>query len=477
MSTQQEGVRYVLTLQDLFSNKILAAESKTNALDSAIGRTQKSLFSLRNAFVTVGGVMAGREIVDSVAKFEALTNQFNFASGSAIKGAQDLDWLRQKVDYLGLDLLTSADAFAQFSASARQTRLEGEGVRQIFDAVASASTVMHLTAAESEGAFRALTQMLSKGKVQAEELRGQLGERIPGAFLIAARAMGMTTAELDKFMADGKLMAEDFLPKFAAQLKTEFAGGVEKSRMSVSANLNRMKNEFFELKVVIGELLMPVISGLISLLRSLVDMGKSVAEFISEHKKAFIVLGSVILSAASALLLYKTYLIATTVFMGAKAIFQVVALTAALEGVTIAQWLLNSATAFFHGLTGVAVFTVVAAGAALLAVNLLRANEAQEALNKSTKEADMKGVMNPLAQRTGMEQSKSPATDKISKAGTSTTAVETKGHQNFNIDIGNLIEKLEIKTTNLKESSAQIKMEVEKALIAAVNDFQLMATK
>ena len=60
---------------------------------------------------------------------------------------------------------------------------------------------MHLSAYESEGAFKALEQMLSKGKVSAEELRGQLGERIPGAFQIAARAMGMTTSELDKFMS------------------------------------------------------------------------------------------------------------------------------------------------------------------------------------------------------------------------------------------------------------------------------------
>lgn len=66
-----------------------------------------------------------------------------------------------------------------------------------------------------QGAFLALGQMISKGKVQAEELRGQLGERLPGAFQLAAKAMNMTTAELDKFMADGKLTAEELLPKLA----------------------------------------------------------------------------------------------------------------------------------------------------------------------------------------------------------------------------------------------------------------------
>jgi hypothetical protein len=55
--------------------------------------------------------------------------------------------------------------------------------------------------------------------------------------------------------------------------------------------------------------------------------------------------------------------------------------------------------------------------------------------------------------------------------------VETKGHQNFNISIDKLIEKLEFNTANLKENASVIKGEVTKAMITAVNDFQLMATK
>jgi tape measure domain-containing protein len=64
--------------------------------------------------------------------------------------------------------------------------------------------------------------MASKGKVSAEELRGQLGERIPGALGIAARAMGMTQAQFNEMLDSGKIMAEDFLPKFSKRIKKHF---------------------------------------------------------------------------------------------------------------------------------------------------------------------------------------------------------------------------------------------------------------
>lgn len=55
--------------------------------------------------------------------------------------------------------------------------------------------------------------MLSKGNVQAEELRGQLGERLFGAFNLASKAMGKTTKEMNKALEQGQITAKDLLPK------------------------------------------------------------------------------------------------------------------------------------------------------------------------------------------------------------------------------------------------------------------------
>ena len=84
---------------------------------------------------------------------------------------------------------------------------------------------MGLSQQQSERAFLALNQMMSKGTIQAEELRGQLGEALPGAFGIMAKAVGVTEKELAKMMKAGELLASDVLPKFAKQLEITY--GIE----------------------------------------------------------------------------------------------------------------------------------------------------------------------------------------------------------------------------------------------------------
>jgi tape measure domain-containing protein len=455
------SVEYILRLKDLMSSGIRNATGETEKLNTSMNTAQNSANKLQKALAGIGLGLGIREIVNTTASMEGLQNQLNFASGSAEQGARDFNYLRETSQKMGLDFNVAATAFSKFSGAARGTSIEGQKLRDIFEGVGMASTVMHLSAEQSEGAFRALEQMLSKGKVQAEELRGQLGERIPGAFQIAARSMNMTTKELDKFMADGKLMAEDFLPKFAAQLKTEFAGGMDAASQSLSANLNRMNNAFLELKLTLGELLMPVIVGVVEVIRSFTN-------FVRENIDVI---------AGLAVFLYNTYMKAAAIWTGAKFIWGIWSLAAALDGVTVAQWLLNTATAFFAGLSGVGLFAVAAAGAAALATGIMAAKYAYDKLNKSAESgvgAPSKAI-NPM--KSGGASAPAPTSTNKAKGGTGLNILESRGVQNFNISIDKLVEMIKVETTQIKEGAGEIKEIVAQALIEAVNDFSLMATK
>ena len=84
-----------------------------------------------------------------------------------------------------------------------------------------------------DSALTATAQVFSKGKVSAEELRQQIGERLPGAFTIFAKSIGLTPQELDKALEDGKVSLSDFLV-FAEDLfdryydtSQQIAGGPE----------------------------------------------------------------------------------------------------------------------------------------------------------------------------------------------------------------------------------------------------------
>lgn len=188
-------------------------------------------------------------MVQAQIQVDKLRNGLNFAVGRGNSGAE-LDFIRNSAKTLGLEFVTTAQQYTKLSAAARGTSLEGAKIRDVFTSVAQASTVMGLNAQETEGVLRAMTQMLGKGKVQAEELRGQMGEHLPTAFQTAAKAMGVTTGELDKMLESGLVLSEDFLPKFARQLSQDVAPEVVAASSSMQASVNKLSTAWAEFKQV-----------------------------------------------------------------------------------------------------------------------------------------------------------------------------------------------------------------------------------
>ncbi|MCP5013751.1 MAG: tape measure protein, partial [Ketobacter sp.] len=115
--------------------------------------------------------------------------------------------------------------YLQLSAAAKGTALEGQASRDIFEAVSLAMAKLGRPAESVRGALYAIQQMISKGTVSMEELRRQLGDRLPGAFGLAAKAMGVTTAELQKMVANAEVTADDLIPKLTKELNKLYDDG------------------------------------------------------------------------------------------------------------------------------------------------------------------------------------------------------------------------------------------------------------
>lgn len=195
-----------------------------------------------------------RAFTELQAEVDKLAVGFKFgAGGDETLGFANAKYINDLVQRLGLNINATADAFLKFSAATRSTSLQGEQTREIFTAISEAATVLHLSADQTSRTFLALEQMASKGVISMEELRRQLGDNLPGAFQIAARAMGVTTGELDKMVRSGTVMADDFLPKFAAQVRLEFGGSVEEASKSAQASLGRFETGWTNLKRTIAD--------------------------------------------------------------------------------------------------------------------------------------------------------------------------------------------------------------------------------
>lgn len=246
----------------------LAAKERVAALNAELAGTGSAAGSAtagisgtagRMAALALAAVSANQAIqllrgsVDTGIQFQGMKTQFEFANGGDIrKAAEEMGFASQLSKQLGLELVGTSQAYAKLQAAAKGSALEGVATRDIFRAVASAGAVMGLSADEQAGALLAISQMMSKGTVSAEELKGQLGERLPGAFQIAARAMGVTTSELQKMLEAGQVMSADFLPKFAAALQASVNGSLPAAEASARAQLQRLENAFTEFKLRIA---------------------------------------------------------------------------------------------------------------------------------------------------------------------------------------------------------------------------------
>ena len=220
---------------DRYEANVARAETKFDRAMSGIQKSAKvteqvvsrAAIGISTAIGSIGFIALGKAAVDTALRFKRFEQGLAVATGSSQKAGEEIGFLRELADRLGLRFITLAENFTGFAAAARGTSLEGERAREIFESVTKAIVATGGSMEQVNGALLAVQQMISKGNVSAEELRGQLGERLPGAFQIAARAMGVTTGELDKMLQKGDVATTDFLPKFADQLGKELPNALQ----------------------------------------------------------------------------------------------------------------------------------------------------------------------------------------------------------------------------------------------------------
>jgi tape measure domain-containing protein len=177
-------------------------------------------------------------------KMDAITTSLAFTLRSTDAAKDKLEELRATANRLGLDFIPLAETYTSFAGAARAANFPAAETDKIFNALSGSAARLHLTSDQLSGALNAVQQMISKGTVQSEELRGQLGERLPGAFSIAARAMGKTEKELGELLKSGDVLASELLPKLADELNKTFSLDADTRMESLTASVNRLKTSY-----------------------------------------------------------------------------------------------------------------------------------------------------------------------------------------------------------------------------------------
>ena len=175
------------------------------------------------------------------------TDQYNKAQAFLAKTSKDLA--------IPQDVIVRQ--FTSLTASVKGAGLSVDDAKESFLAIASGIRGTGGSLEDMKSAMRATSQVFSKGKVSAEELRQQLGERLPGAFTLFAESMGKTPAELDKALEQGKVTLEDFLG-FSQKLFDEYGENAKILAQAPESAGDRLQTEISNLKDNLGDLLRPI---------------------------------------------------------------------------------------------------------------------------------------------------------------------------------------------------------------------------
>ena len=238
---------------DELANKANETKNKTNEVTqstSELSSTLASLASYVTAAFSVGAVINfGKQIYDNTLKMEGLNKRLGMLGDAST----EFQYLVDLSNRFGLDLESTADAFSSFAIASTASGLSLAETKKMFEGVSTAITAMQLPAEQSSRVFYALQQMLSKGKVSAEELRQQLGEALPGSFALAVQASGKTEQEFNKLLETGQIMAKDFVPKFASMLGAKYEGSLASSLDTATASTNRLSTAWTLLLNSLGD--------------------------------------------------------------------------------------------------------------------------------------------------------------------------------------------------------------------------------
>lgn len=234
----------VKKLIDVTKRWVIAENARLKAVKESAWLQDRANSSLRQL---VGGFVSAYAMLELAQKTidAGVKRQSAQLASTAIFGAdtqQARMFAASFAHQIGQNYTDTMKQYSNFAAGAQPT-LGFQGTQEFYKNAAMFARIRGASDEDLKGIMVAFQQMASKGKIQAEELRGQLGDRLAGAVQLFSDAIGKTPQELDKLMQDGKLLAKDVLPQVSEKMRelVEAAGGMNAVSKQTATSMGQAK--------------------------------------------------------------------------------------------------------------------------------------------------------------------------------------------------------------------------------------------
>jgi tape measure domain-containing protein len=187
------------------------------------------------------------QILNAAKSQQQYTNGLKVATQETGTFAKELLFVDNVQRAFGLNLETTRTGFTRLYASMAPTGFDSGSIEKLFTGISAATASLQLTPDKAERVIYAFGQMASKGQIMSEELKGQLGDVLPGALAIFSKAAGMSVKEFSKAMEDGEFVGSRFREVFAKvsdELMNRFGTGAQAAGKSLQGLLNTVGGDF-----------------------------------------------------------------------------------------------------------------------------------------------------------------------------------------------------------------------------------------
>ncbi len=189
------------------------------------------------------------QVGQAVGALQSFNNTLKAVSPSAAEAAASNELILSLVDRYNIPLQSARDGFTKLYASMQPAGFSGEEIRTIFTGISKAAAAFGMSADKVDRVNYAFAQMASKGQVMSEELKGQLGDVLPGAMAIFAEAAGFkgpkAIQDFSKALEDGAYKGQAMkvlLQNVGTIMNKEFGPGAEGAARTFQGAINRMQN-------------------------------------------------------------------------------------------------------------------------------------------------------------------------------------------------------------------------------------------
>ena len=165
---------------------------------------------------------AAGEVSEFVAKLNLAKGALGGVSKDIVEYNQNLDFAREISKKYAIRLTDVVKGLTGVTAAAKANNLTVKQTQAIYEGITVSGVAAGKSQEDLQALFLATTQVLSKGKASAEEISGQIGERIPGAVAKFAAANKISLQELAEQFKAGEVTIAKFV-RFTEQQGEDYA--------------------------------------------------------------------------------------------------------------------------------------------------------------------------------------------------------------------------------------------------------------